>query len=307
AKYNGIIQNTDLSDYTYAIEDDRIHHESRYGNDFRETDYSLNFNDTSGTYHVGECSHGVEELDKDFINETDEENGEESSKEEMIEVVNQKVIEADIVLQKSINDYIQNKEQNSIDEDFQKDVSEVNVLKVIKAEPDSISEKSREDHMVIINKDEDEFNEFKVKKDTSFDFKTFDIPKIDDKEKSAVSVFEDCLTKGLFRQVAELDNSTISFGNPFRDSRNDMPNHKLDEAPSFSLGPEFDDFSIEEINQTNVNDANITINPNIESGVGFSETEADCSQKEKQILDRILKVSFRPESEVDVLKEDIKP
>ncbi|GKE60418.1 hypothetical protein Tco_1510785, partial [Tanacetum coccineum] len=105
AKYNGIIRNTDLSDYTYAIEDDRIHHESRYGNDFRETDYSLNFNDTSGTYHVGECSHGVEELDKDFINETDEENGEESSEEEMIEVVNQKVIEADIVLKKSINDY----------------------------------------------------------------------------------------------------------------------------------------------------------------------------------------------------------
>ncbi|GJX09429.1 hypothetical protein Tco_0199288 [Tanacetum coccineum] len=259
--------------------------------------------------------------------------------------VNQKVIEADIVLKKSINDYIQNKEQNSIDEDFQKvsevvciveksresniqneeqmfvkgtdeekdeeilnqDVSEVNVLKVIEAEPDSISEKSREDHMVIINKDEDEFNEFKVKKDTSFDFKTFDIPKIDDKEKSAVSVFEDCLTKGLFRQVAEPDNSIISFGNPFRDSRNDMPNHRLDEAPSFSLGPEFDDFSIEEINQTNVNDANITINPNIESGVGFSKTEADCSQKEKQSLDRILKVSFRPESEVDVLKEDIKP
>ncbi|GKA14130.1 RNA-directed DNA polymerase, eukaryota [Tanacetum coccineum] len=321
AKYNGIIQNTDLSVYTYAIEDDRIHHESRYGNDFRETDYSLNFNDTSGTYHVRECSHGVEELDKDFINETDEENGEESSEEEMIEVVNQKVIKADIVLKKSINDYIQNKEQNSIDEDFLKvrmdeekdeeilnqDVSEVNVLKVIEAEPDSISEKSREDHMVIINKDEDEFNEFKVKKDTSFDFKTFDIPKIDDKEKSTVSVFEDCLTKGLFRQVAEPDNSIISFGNPFRDSRNDMPNHRLDEAPSFSLGPEFDDFSIEEINQTNVNDANITINPNIESGVGFSETEADCSQKEKQSLDRILKVSFRPESEVDVLKEDIKP
>ncbi|GJR33562.1 RNA-directed DNA polymerase, eukaryota, partial [Tanacetum coccineum] len=315
AKYNGIIQNTDLSDYTYTIEDDGIHHESRYGNDFRETDYSLNFNDTSGTYHVGECSHGVEELDKDFINETGEENGEESSEEEMIEVVNQKVIEADIVLKKSINDYIQNKEQNSIDEDFQKvsevvcivdksresnihneeqmfvkgtdeekdeeivnqDVSEVNVLKVIEAEPDSISEKSREDHMAIINKDEDEFNEFKVKKDTSFDFKTFDIPKIDDKEKPAVSVFEDCLTKGLFRQVAEPDNSIISFGNPFRDLRNDMPNHRLDEAPSFSFGPEFD------------------------------ETKNDCSQTEKQSLDTIQTVSFRPESEIDVLKEDIKP
>ncbi|GKD57682.1 putative F-box-like domain superfamily protein [Tanacetum coccineum] len=152
------------------------------------------------------------------------------------------------------------------EEILNQDVSEVNVLKVIKAELDSISEKSRE---------------FKVKKDTLFDFKTFDIPKVDDKEKSTVSVFEDY-------------------------SRNDMPNHKLDEAPSFSLGPEFDDFSIEEINQTNVNDANITINLNIESGIGFSETEADCSQKEKQSLDRILKVSFRPESKVDVLKEDIK-
>ncbi|GJT34500.1 RNA-directed DNA polymerase, eukaryota [Tanacetum coccineum] len=302
--------------------DDRIHHESRYGNDFRETDYSLNFNDTSGTYHVGECSHGVEELDKDFINETDEENGEESSEEEMIEVVSQKVIEdfqkvSEVVciVEKSRESNIQNEEQMFVkgtdeekdEEILNQDVSEVNVLKVIEAELDSISEKLKEDHMVIINKDEDEFNEFKVKKDTLFDFKTFDIPKIDDKEKSAVSVFEDCLTKGLFRQVAEPDNSIISFGNPFRDSRNDMPNHRLDEAPSFSLGPEFDDFSIEEINQTNVNDANITINPNIESGVGFSETEADCSQKEKQSLDRILKVSFRPESEVDVLKEDIKP
>ncbi|GKG56512.1 hypothetical protein Tco_0579836, partial [Tanacetum coccineum] len=58
------------------------------------------------------------------------------------------------------------------EEILKQDVSEVNVLKVIEAEPDSISEKSREDHMVIINKDEDEFNEFKVKKDTSFDFKT---------------------------------------------------------------------------------------------------------------------------------------
>ncbi|GKE16054.1 hypothetical protein Tco_1423631 [Tanacetum coccineum] len=227
AKYNGIIRNTDLSDFAYAIENNSIHHENQYGNDFSETDYSLNFNDMSGNYNDGECSHGVEELDKNFINETDEENGEDSSEEEMTEEVNQKVIEADIVLQKSINDDIQNKEQNNIDEDFQKlsevvciveksresniqneeqmfvkgtdkekeeeilnqDVNEVNVLKVI--EFDSISEKSREgdngnengkNDMVIMNKDEDEFNGFKVK-ETSFDFKMFDIPKVDDKEK----------------------------------------------------------------------------------------------------------------------------
>ncbi|GKE56956.1 hypothetical protein Tco_1496141 [Tanacetum coccineum] len=116
-----------------------------------------------------------------------------------------------------------------------------------------------------------------------------------------------CLNKGLFRQVAEPDNSIRSFGNPFRVSTNDMPKHRLDEPPSFSLGPEFDDFSIEEINQTNVKDANITINRNIESRVVFSEIKTDCSQKEKQSLDRIQTVSFRPESEIDVLKEDIKP
>ncbi|GJT34077.1 ulp1 protease family, C-terminal catalytic domain-containing protein [Tanacetum coccineum] len=303
AKYNGIIRNTDLSDFAYAIENNSIHHENQYGNDFSETDYSLNFNDMSGNYNDGECSHGVEELDKNFINETDEENGEDSSEEEMTEEVNQKVIEADIVLQKSINDDIQNKEQNSIDEDFQKlsevvciveklresniqneeqmfvkgtneekeeeilnqDVSVVNVLKVIEA--DSISEKSRED----------EFNGFKVNKETSFDFKIFDTPKVDDKGKSAVRGLEDCLNKGLFRQVAEPDNSIRSFGNPFRVSTNDMPKHRLDEPPSFSLGPEFD------------------------------ETKTDCSQKEKQSLDRIQTVSFRPESEIDVLKEDIKP
>ncbi|GJV67932.1 hypothetical protein Tco_1483441 [Tanacetum coccineum] len=241
AKYNGIIRNTDLSDFAYAIEDNSNHHENQYGNDFSETDYSLNINDMSGNYNDGECSHGVEELDKNFINETDEEIGEDSSEEEMTEEVNQKVIEADIVLQKSINDDIQNKEQNSIDEDFQKvsevvciveksresniqneeqmfvkgtdeekeeeilnqDVSVVNVLKVIAA--DSISKKSRED----------EFNGFNVKKESSFDFKILDTPKVDDKEKSAVRGFEDCLNKGLFRQVAEPDNSIRSFGNPF--------------------------------------------------------------------------------------------
>ncbi|GKE09710.1 hypothetical protein Tco_1413261 [Tanacetum coccineum] len=188
--------------------------------------------------------------------------------------------------------FVKGTDEEKDEEILNQDVSEVNVLKVIKAELDSISEKSRE---------------FKVKKDTSFDFQTFDILKIDDKEKSVVIVFEDCLTKGLFRQVAEHDNSIISFGNPFQDSRNDMPNHRLDEAPSFSLGPEFVDFSIEEINQTNVKYADITINRKIESRVAFSETETDCSQKEKQSLDRIQIVSFRPESEIDVLKEDIKP
>nr|GEY99323.1 hypothetical protein [Tanacetum cinerariifolium] len=85
AKYNGIIRNTDLSDFGYAIEDTSIHHESEYGNFFSEMGNSLNFNDMSRNYNVGECSHGVEELDNDFINETNEENGEDSSEEEMIE------------------------------------------------------------------------------------------------------------------------------------------------------------------------------------------------------------------------------
>nr|GFD37185.1 hypothetical protein [Tanacetum cinerariifolium] len=67
----------------------------------------------SGNYNVGECSHGVEELDNDFINDTNEENGEDSSEEEMIE------------------------------------------------------------------------------EETAFDFKMFDIPKLDDKGKSAVGGFED--------------------------------------------------------------------------------------------------------------------
>ncbi|GJU20475.1 hypothetical protein Tco_1153817 [Tanacetum coccineum] len=102
----------------------------------------------------------------------------------------------------------------------------------------------------------------------------------------------------LNQDVAEPDNSIRSFGNPFQVSTNDMPKHRLEEPPSFSLGPEFDDFSIEEINQTNVKDANITINRKIESRVAFSETETDCSQKEKQSLDRIQTVSFRPEARI---------
>ncbi|GKB04621.1 hypothetical protein Tco_0832764 [Tanacetum coccineum] len=66
------------------------------------------------------------------------------------------------------------------EEILNQDVNEVDVLKVI--ESDSIFEKSREDDignengkndMVIMNKDEDEFNGFKVK-ETSFDFKIFD-------------------------------------------------------------------------------------------------------------------------------------
>nr|GFA24170.1 RNA-directed DNA polymerase, eukaryota [Tanacetum cinerariifolium] len=256
AKYNGIIQNTNLSDFGYAIEDNSIHHESEYGNVFSEMDNSLNFNDMSGNYNVGEFSHGVEELDNDFINETNEENGEDSSEEEMIEEVNQKIIEADIVLQKSINDDVQSKDLNCIDEDFQ---------------------------------------EKNDKKETSFDFKMFDIPKLDDKGKSVVGCFEDCLMKGLFRQDAQPDNSVRSFGNPFQVSTSDMPKHRLDEPQSFSLGPEFDDFSIEEINQTNVKD---------ESEVAFSETESHCSHKEKQSFDRIQTVFFQAESEIDVLKED---
>nr|GEW68576.1 hypothetical protein [Tanacetum cinerariifolium] len=151
-----------LSNFGYAIEDNSIHHESQYGNVFNEMDYNFNFNDMLGNYNVRECSHGVEELDKDFINETNEENGKDSSEEEMIE-------------------------------------------------EDDIGNEYRKNEMIIINKDEDEFNVFNGKKETSFDFKIFDTPKVDDKEKSAVGGFEDCLTKGLFRQVAEPDNSVISF------------------------------------------------------------------------------------------------
>nr|GEZ53309.1 hypothetical protein [Tanacetum cinerariifolium] len=102
-------QFSNLSDFGYAIEDNNIQHESEYGNVFSQMDNSLNFNDMLGNYNVGECSHGVEELDNDFINQTNKENGEDSL-EEMIEEVNQKIIEADIVLQKSINDDVQSKE-----------------------------------------------------------------------------------------------------------------------------------------------------------------------------------------------------
>nr|GFB61855.1 hypothetical protein [Tanacetum cinerariifolium] len=89
----------------------RIHHESEYGNVFSEMDNSLNFNDMSGNYNVGECSHGVDELDNDFINETNEENREDSSKEEIlnqdsIEVNVLKVNEADSMAEKSTQDDI---------------------------------------------------------------------------------------------------------------------------------------------------------------------------------------------------------
>nr|GEZ84865.1 hypothetical protein [Tanacetum cinerariifolium] len=228
AKYNRIIRNTNLSDFSYAIEDNSIHHESQYGNVFSETDYSLNFNDISRNYNVRECSHGVEELDKYFINETNEENGEDSSEEEMIEEKNE---------------------------------------------------------MIIINKDEDEFNVFNGKKETSFDFNMFDIPKVDDKEKSVVGGFEDCLMKGLFKQVAEPNNYVRSFGNSFRVSTSDMPKHRLDEPPSFSRGHEFNDSSIEEINQTN----------------------SLIVHKKKNRVWIEFKQFFRAESEIDVLKEDIKP
>nr|GEV65705.1 hypothetical protein [Tanacetum cinerariifolium] len=158
AKYNGIIQN---SDFGYAIEDNSIHHESQYGNVFSEMDNSLNFNDMSGNYNVGECSHGVEELDNDFINETNEENGEDSSEEEMIE---EKVMER-------FSEDVQNEEQM-----FVKGTHE---------------EKEEE----ILNQDSIEVNVLKVNEADN------------DKEKSVVGGFEDCLMKGLFSQDAEPDNS----------------------------------------------------------------------------------------------------
>nr|GEY04460.1 hypothetical protein [Tanacetum cinerariifolium] len=241
AKYNGIIRNTYLSDFGYAIEDKSIHHESEYENVFIEMDNSLNFNDTSGNYNVGECNHGVEELDNDFINETNEENGEDSSEEEMIE-------------ENEAQMFVKGTHEEKKEEILNQHSIEVNVLKVNEAG--------------------------------------------DDKEKSAVGGFEDCLMKGLFRQDAQPDNSVRSFGNPFRVSTSDMPKHRLDEPLCFSFGPEFDEFSIKEINQTNVKD---------ESRVAFSETESHCSQKEKQSFDRIQTVFFRAESEIDVLKEYIKP
>nr|GEZ89158.1 hypothetical protein [Tanacetum cinerariifolium] len=147
AKYNGIIRNTDLSDFGY------------------------------GNYNVGECSHGVEELDKDFINETNEENGEDSSEEEIIEEKEEQMF---------VKGMHEEKEEEILNQDS--------------IEADSIAKKSTQD---------DIGNEYRKndKKGISFDFKMFDIPKIDDKEKSAVGGFEDCLMKGLFRQDVEPDNS----------------------------------------------------------------------------------------------------
>nr|GFB10128.1 hypothetical protein [Tanacetum cinerariifolium] len=244
-----------------------IHHESQYGNIFSEMDNSLNFNDMSGNFNVGECSHGVEELDKDFINESNEENGEDSSEEKMIKEKVRERFSEDVQNEEKM--FVKRTHEEKEEEILNQDLIKVNVLKV--NEVDSMAEKSTQD---------DIGNEYRKndKKDTSFDFKMFDIPKGDDKEKSAIGGFEDCLMKGLFRQDAEPDNSIRIFGNPFRVSTSDMPKHRLDEPPSFSLGPEFDDFSIKEINQTNVKD---------ESRVVFSETESHCSQKEKQSLDRI--------------------
>nr|GEU91079.1 hypothetical protein [Tanacetum cinerariifolium] len=188
-KYNGIIRNTDLFDFGYVIEDNSIHHESQYGNVFSEMDYNLNFNDMSGNYNVGECSHSVEELDKDFINVPNEENGEDSSEEEMIEENEEQM-------------FVKGTHEEKEEEILNQDSIEVNVLKVIEA--DSMAEKSTQD---------DIGNEYRKndKKETLFYFKMFDIPKVDDKEKSAVGGFEDCLMKGLFRQDAEPDNPVRSF------------------------------------------------------------------------------------------------
>nr|GEY97373.1 hypothetical protein [Tanacetum cinerariifolium] len=159
-----------------------------------------------------------------FYQRNNKENGEDSSEEEMIEEVNQKIIEADIVLQKSINDDVQNKELNCIDEDFQKvrerfleDVQNEEQIFVKGTHEDKEEEILNQDSIevnvleVIEADNEDEFNVFNGKKKTSFDFKMFDIPKVDDKEKSAIGGFEDCLMKGLFRQVAKPDNSVRSF------------------------------------------------------------------------------------------------
>nr|GEZ23233.1 auxin transport protein BIG [Tanacetum cinerariifolium] len=104
-----------------------------------ETDYSMNFNDILNTYHVGECNHCVEELDKDFINETNEENKEESSQEEMIE---EKISEVVSIVEKSIESNTQNEDQMFVkgtynekeEEILNQDVNEVNVLKVIESD-----------------------------------------------------------------------------------------------------------------------------------------------------------------------------
>nr|GEY68960.1 hypothetical protein [Tanacetum cinerariifolium] len=100
AKYNGIIQNTDLSDFAYAIKDNSIHHESQYGNNEEQM----------------------------FVKGTHEEKEEEILKKDLIEVNVLKVIKADSMAEKSTQDDIGNE--------------------------------YRENEMIIINKDEDEFNVF---------------------------------------------------------------------------------------------------------------------------------------------------
>nr|GEY94438.1 hypothetical protein [Tanacetum cinerariifolium] len=136
------------------------------------------------------------------------------------------------------------------DEDFQK-VRERFSEDVQNEEQMFVKGTHKEKEEEILNQDSIEVNVLKVIED--------------DKEKSAVGGFEDCLMKGLLRQDAEPDNSVRSFGNPFQVSTSNMPKHRLDEPSSFSHGPEFNDFSIEEINQTNVKD---------ESRVAFSETKS---------------------------------
>nr|GFA44618.1 hypothetical protein [Tanacetum cinerariifolium] len=98
--------------------------------------------------------------------------------------------------------FVKGTHEEKEEEILNQDSIEVNVLKVNEA--DSMAEKSTHD---------DIRNEFQknYKKETSFDFKMFDILKLDDKGKSAVGGFEDCLMKGLFRQDAQPDNSVRSF------------------------------------------------------------------------------------------------
>nr|GEW54664.1 hypothetical protein [Tanacetum cinerariifolium] len=87
ANYNGIIRNTDLFDFGYAIEDNSIHHESQYGNSW------------------------CRRIRQGFYQRNNKENEEDSSEEEMIE-------------------------------------------------EDDIGNGYRKNEMIIINKDEDEFNVF---------------------------------------------------------------------------------------------------------------------------------------------------
>nr|GEZ64029.1 hypothetical protein [Tanacetum cinerariifolium] len=90
--------------------------------------------------------------------------------------------------------FVKGTHEEKEEEILNQDSIEVNVLKVNEA--DSMAEKSTQDDKEksavggfedeFITKDEDEFNVFNGKKKTLFDFKMFDIPKVDDKEKSAV-------------------------------------------------------------------------------------------------------------------------